>query len=410
MLIPDIHETRTFILAIGRGSGLAPLTDSRAVAALPFGGNYRIVDFALTNCLHSGLRRMFVLTQFNPLSLHNHLRDAWSIFNTELGEYVMPITPPIRGAATGYGGAAHALFLNLYLLQRTSEKYVLIVSGEQIYRMDYAAALAFHADREADVTVVSIDHRLASGSRFPDRLVLDGDRLVEIASVPATEPVAAVGEVRQGPLGVYIFSRQLLIELLRRRGDAGTQAATLADLARDALGDGRRVCGYPFGGAFGRVTPDQYWRELHDLDGYYEANMDLLRLEPLLDLYQTDWPIRGYQHQCPPARTVPGRSANEGICVNSIITAGTIIAGGGVSQSVLSNSVYIDDGATVEASILLPTVRVGEGARLHRVICDRGVEIPPHATIGFDPELDAQRFTVTAKGIVVVSADATFGG
>ena len=406
MLIPDIQVTRTFILCIGRGGGLAPLTDSRTVAALPFGGNYRIVDFALTNCLHSGLRRIFVMTQFNPLSLHNHLRDAWSIFNTELGEYVMPITPPIRGEATGYGGPAHALFHNLYLLQRTNENQVLIVSGEQIYRMDYAAALLFHADRNADVTVATIDHHLASGSRLADRLELDGDRITSIAGAQAN-PGAATEDV-QGPLGVYIFSRKLLIELLHRRGDAGTQGASLTDLARDAMHNGGRVHGYRFGGSTGRVTPDQYWRDLHSIDDYYEANMDLLRLEPLLDLYQTDWPIRSYQHQCPPARTVPGRSANEGICVNSIITAGTIIAGGGVSQSVLSNSVYIDDGATVEASILMPTARVGEGARLHRVICDRGVEIPPRARIGFDPELDARRFTVTPKGIVVVSADAKF--
>ncbi|MCC6202379.1 MAG: glucose-1-phosphate adenylyltransferase [Gammaproteobacteria bacterium] len=406
MLIPDIQETRTFILAIGRGDGLAPLTDSRTVAALPFGGNYRIVDFALTNCLHSGLRRIFVMTQFNPLSLHNHLRDAWSIFSTELGEYVMPITPPIRGEATGYNGPAHALFHNLYLLQRTNEKQVLIVSGEQIYRMDYATALLFHAKQDADVTMATIDHRLASGGQLAEQLLLDGDRITDITAAPTAPAVAA--EAAQGPLGVYIFSRQLLIELLHQRGDAGTQGATLADLARDALEQGSRVCGYRFGGTTGRVTPDQYWRDLHSIDDYYEANMDLLRLEPLLDLYQTDWPIRSYQPQCPPARTVPGRSATEGICVNSIITAGSIIAGGGVSQSVLSNSVYIDDGATVEASILMPTARVGEGARLHRVICDRGVEIPPRARIGFDLELDARRFTVTPKGIVVVSADARF--
>jgi glucose-1-phosphate adenylyltransferase len=320
----------------------------------------------------------------------------------------MPITPPIHGKPVSYSGSANALFHNLYLLERSNERNVMIVSGEQVYRMDYAAALSFHTQRGADITVVCIDPRLAAGTNFKRTIVLgEDDRAVRVEENGGGP--APASEARLGPMGIYIFNRDLLVELLNRRGDTGTQTERIDALAADAVSANRRVLVYQFGGVYGRVTPDQYWRTLPTLDSYYEANMDLLRLEPLLDLYQTDWPIRSHQMQCPPARTVPGRSANEGICVNSIVAGGTIVAGGGVNQSVLSNRVYIDDGATVEESILFPGVRIGEGARLHRVICDRDVQVPPRAVIGFDRDADRKRFTVTDNGIVVVPAAYEFG-
>ncbi|NNL99721.1 MAG: glucose-1-phosphate adenylyltransferase, partial [Gammaproteobacteria bacterium] len=373
----------------------------RTVAALPFGGSYRVVDFPLTNFLHSGLRRIFVFTQFNSLSLQNHLRDGWSIFNTDLGEFVMPVTPPMRDKALTYGGPADALLHNLYLLERSGEDTVIVVSGEQLYRMDYAAVLTFHAENDADMTVVGVDPELANGAEFDCALDVNGENRVTGVNRP--------GGGGTGPMGIYVFNRELLINLVRELETTGIDDAGIDALVEAALGGGHRVSLYRFGGEYGRVSQDRYWRTLSSLDSYYEANMDLLRLEPLLDLYQTDWPIRSYQIQCPPARTVPGESGNQGVCVNSIVSGGTVIAGGGVNHSVLSYRVQIGDGATVEESILFSGVSVGAGASLQRVICDRGVNIPAGETIGFDPEADARRFTVTANGIVVISSNADFG-
>ncbi len=401
MLISDLNDTLAITLAIGDGKPLAPLTSGRTVAALPFGGSYRVVDFPLTNFLHSGLRRIFVFTQFNSLSLQNHLRDGWSIFNTDLGEFVMPVTPPMRDKALTYSGPADALLHNLYLLERSGEDTVILVSGEQLYRMDYAAVLTFHAENKADVTVVGVDRDLANGARFDAEFTVEGDTRLTAVKRP--------GNGGTGPMGIYVFSRELLIDLVREVAEAGIENAGIDSLVEAALGGGRNVALYRFGGEYGRVSQDRYWRTLASLDSYYEANMDLLRLEPLLDLYQTDWPIRSYQIQCPPARTVPGESGNQGVCVNSIVSGGTVIAGGGVNHSVLSYRVQIGDGATVEESILFSGVTVGAGASLQRVICDRGVHIPAGETIGFDPEADARRFTVTSNGIVVIPSDADFG-
>lgn len=407
MLISNLNETLVIVLAIGDGKPLMPLTARRTAAALPYAGNYRVIDFVLTNCMHSGLRRITVFTQFNSLSLQNHLRDGWSIFNTDLGEFVTAVSPPISEHVSMYTGQANALYQNLYLLDGAQEDYVMVVSGEQIYRMDYAAILEFHAERGADVTIAAIDRETAAGTRFHARLALQAD---EIAAIDITPEAAALPDDNEsfGPMEVYVFSRRCLVEMLVQAGADGTYQKTLLDLIRRQLFGRAKILGYRFGGEYGRVSQDRYWRTLTSLDDYYEANMDLLKLEPPLDIYQADWPIRTYQMQRPPARTVPGRSCNEGICVNSIVAGGTVIAGGGVSRSVLGNRVYISDGATVEDSILYLGVTVGEGARVRRAICDRNVQIPPYEKIGLDPRRDAERFPVTPAGVVVVSSSFRF--
>jgi glucose-1-phosphate adenylyltransferase len=406
MLISDLKHTLAMVLAVGNGTALEPLTTRRSIAAIPFGGNYRVIDFTLTNCLHSGLRRIGVLTQFNSLSLQRHLRDGWSIFNTDLGEFVMPVPPPVRGEPLLYSSSANALYQNLYLLDGVAEDNVIIISGEQIYRMDYAALLEFHAERNADATVVGIDPSDSNGAVFRTMLAAEGD---DIADIAPRDRIDAGGSARVlGPMGVYVFARPVLVDVLNECGEAGTSGRNIPELIGERLLGTRRLLMYPFGGAYGRVSPDRYWRPLDNLDSYYDANMDLLRLEPPLDLYQSDWSIRTYQMQGPPARTVPGRSCNEGICVNSIVSGGTVIAGGGVSRSVLGNRVYIDDGAAVEDSILFSGVKVGEGARITRCICDRNVVIPAGEEIGTDRGEDAKRFRVTDNGVVVIPSNYEF--
>jgi glucose-1-phosphate adenylyltransferase len=381
-----------------------PLTERRTVAAIPFAGGYRVIDFALSNCLHSGLRRVMVFSQFNALSLHNHIRDGWSIFNADLGEFVMPVTPPIVDKITTYGGYADALVQNTYLLERTAAEHVIVVSGEQIYRMDYAAILAFHLKHESTVTIGTVERAKMNGAQLSASLKLRGNKIVAI------EPFDEAADVSggHGPMEVFVFRKSALMSMLESAQKAGVNGGTIIDMIQTHLGEAERINAYRFGGADGRVSQDKYWRMLASVDDYYDANMDLLKFEPPLDIYQIDWPIRTHQMQRPPARTVAGRSCNEGICVNSIVAGGTVIAGGGVSRSVLGNRVYIDDGATVEDAILSSGVHVGEGAQLQRCIIDRGVVVPPNEQIGSDLKADAERFTVTPNGVVVIPSDADF--
>ncbi len=407
MPISKRYETLVYVLAIGDGRPLMPLTSRRTTAALSYAGNYRVIDFVLTNCMHSGLRRINVFTQFNSLSLQNHLRDGWSIFNTDLGEFVTAVSPPITEELAIYSGQSDALFKSLYLLDGADEETVLIVSGEQIYRMDYGAMVEVHRARGADVTIAAIDQQTALGSSFPAHFSVPDGEIEHITLLPTPSPLPP-GEEIYAPMGVYAFRRSSLIACLQRLGENGARKQNIIEMiCREMLGR-TRICSYRFGGEYGRVTQDRYWRAFESLDDYYDANMDLLKLEPPLDIYQADWPVRTYQQQRPPARTVPGRSCTEGICVNSIVSGGTVIAGGGVSRSVLGNRVFIDDGATVEDSILCLGVTVGEGARVRRAICDRNVRIPAYEKIGVDLERDAERFLVTSGGVVVIPSDYRF--
>ena len=399
-----LDHTLTFILAGGEGRRLHPLTADRAKPAVPFGGKYRIIDFTLTNCLASGLRRVLVLTQYKSHSLQKHLRDGWSIFNPELGEYITPVPAQMRTGAGWYEGTANAIYQNLYLLERSEASRVLILSGDHIYRMDYAAMLAFHEAQGAELTVACMEMPLAEASAFGVVETAPGGRIRGFQEKP--ERPAALPEDPSRALvsmGIYVFSRELLIRALEEDHEREDSRHDFGhDVLPRLIGD-HRACSYRFGGTTGRVTPDRYWRDVGTLDSYYQANMDLLETDPKLNIYQEDWPIRTYQPQTPPARTVPGEhSGNEGIFINSIASGGVVIAGGSVQHSILSSRVRIGDEAVVEDSILLNGVRVGNGARLRRCIVDKQVQIPPGARVGYDTEEDRARFTISPGGIVVV--------
>ncbi len=398
-----LDKTLAVILAGGTGSRLKPLTADRAKPAVPFGGKYRIVDFVLANCLHSGLRRALVLTQYKSHSLQKHLRDGWSIFNPELGEYITPVPPQMRTGERWYQGTADAIYQNLYLLERSGAEAVLILSADHIYRMDYEAMLKFHKASGADVTIAAMEVPLAEASAFGVMAVDGEDRVSGFQEKPA-EPQAIPGDPAHAlvSMGIYVFSSQLLFDELR--ADHAIEGSS-HDFGKDILPrliGPRRVMAYRFGGSEGRVTPDRYWRDVGTIDAYYNANMDLLEPIPALDLYQEDWPIRSYQQQTPPARTVPGSSGTEGIFINSIVAGGVVIAGGSVQHSILFPQVFVDDGAFVEDSILFQGVRVGAGARLRRCIIDKDVVVPPKEQIGYDLKRDRERFTVSEQGIVVV--------
>jgi glucose-1-phosphate adenylyltransferase len=404
-----MHNVLTILLAGGVGSRLYPLTRDRAKPAVPFGGKYRIIDFTLANCLHSGMHRVLVLTQYKSHSLHKHLRDGWSIFNPELGEYITPVPPQMRQGEAWYSGTADAIYQNLFLLERSDADTVLVLSGDHIYRMDYAAMLKSHERHGADVTLACMKIGRAEASQFGIVSIDAGRRVTGFAEKPELpETLPDDPEHCMASMGVYIFSKQLLLDTLEadhNREGSGHDFGN--DLLPDLLRT-RHVYAYPFGGSAGRVSPDKYWRDVGTIDSYYEANMDLLRPVPSLNLYQDDWPIRTYQSQPPPARTVPGASGNEGISINSIIAGGVVIAGGSVQHSILFPRVVVGDESVVRDSILFERVQIGDNVRLRNCIIDKGVRVPDGETIGLDAAKDRARFTLSANGIVVVPKNYRF--
>ncbi len=396
------ERTISIILAGGAGSRLYPLTAERAKPAVPFGGRYRIIDFTLSNCLHSGLRRILVLTQYMSHSLQQHLRDTWSIYNADLGEYITPVPPQMRTGQSWYSGTADAIYQNLFLVEDSGAEYVLILSGDHIYRMDYAAMLQHHHDSGADVTVACLTVDLEQARSFGVMAVDSHDRIVSFDEKPQQpkglpdDPDHALAS-----MGVYVFSVRLLSELLRADHDTSSGH----DFGRDilpAIVHTHRVTAYRFGGSSGRVTADRYWRDVGTIDAFYEANMDLLKPMPLIDLYQGDWSIRTFEGQHPPARTVPAKSGREAEIVNCMLASGVLIIGGTVRHVILFPSVRIEEGAVIENAVLFQDVVVGEGAQLQNCIVEKGVVIPPGERIGFDGTRDASRFTVSERGIVVV--------
>ncbi len=402
------EKTISIILAGGIGSRLNPLTAERAKPAVPFGGRYRIIDFTLSNCLHSGLRRILVLTQYKSQSLQKHLRDGWSVYNAELGDYITPVPPQMRTGESWYRGTADAIYQNLYLLERSGAEYVLILSGDHIYRMDYAAILQHHRDSEAELTVACLTVDLEQARSFGVISVDEQDRIVSFQEKPE-HPRSIPGDPEHAlaSMGVYVFSMKLLAELLHEDHGGDSTHDFGADILPSMVGR-HRVTAYRFGGTSGRVTADLYWRDVGTIDAYYEANMDLLRPVPAMDLYQGDWPIRTYEGQHPPARSVPGLSGREAEIVNCMLASGTLIVGGTVRHAILFPNVRVEEGAVVENSLLFQGVTVGEGAELQRCIIDKHVVVPAGERIGFDVAHDAKRFTMSDRGIIVVGKGYRF--
>ncbi|MFQ5779821.1 MAG: glucose-1-phosphate adenylyltransferase [Nitrospiria bacterium] len=400
-----MKKTLAVILAGGVGSRLHPLTKDRAKPSVPFGGIYRIVDFTLSNCLHSGLRRILVLTQYKSHSLNKHLRDGWSVFNPELGEYITPIPAQMQMGDEWYAGTADAIYQNRHILKRSNIKYVLVLAGDHIYRMDYAEMLKIHIDQKRDVTIACMPVPMRLADAF-GVIEIDSDHRIRRFVEKVKDPPSMPGDPDHvlASMGIYIFNLPFLLKILAKDHK---DAASAHDFGRNILpalihAHTHTVGAYHFGGEEGRVTQDNYWRDVGTLDAYYQANMDLLGPAPPIDLYQKEWPIRTYHGQYPSARMVPSPSGEVGLVENASLAGGDLVIGARVIYSILSYDVRVESGAFVEESILFEGVRVGRGARLRRCIVDKGVAIPPGTEIGWDRDEDEKRFTLSEGGIVVV--------
>lgn len=398
-----VEKTLSIVLAGGVGSRLHPLTADRAKPSVPFGGIYRIIDFTLSNCLHSGLRRILILTQYKSHSLHKHLRDGWSIFNPEIGEFITAVPAQMRMGEGWYAGTADAINQNRYLLERSQAEYVLVLAGDHIYRMDYARMLEEHVKRELDVTVACMPIPLGKARSF-GVMEIDDQLRVKAFIEKSENPPCIPGHPDQAlaSMGVYVFNLQALLEALAQDHQDDASGHDFGRNILPGIIGSRAVGAYRFGGVEGRVTQDRYWRDVGTLDAYYQANMDLLDPIPPIDLYQKDWPIRTYHGQYPSARMVPSSSGEVGSVTNALLAGGDVIIGAKVIHSILSPDVWVESGAVVEESILLEGARIGAGARLRHCIIDKEVSIPPGETVGWNAEIDRQRFTISEKGVVVV--------
>ncbi len=398
-----MHNTVAMVLAGGAGERLHPLTRDRAKPAVIFGGKYRIIDFTLSNCVNSGIRKIFVLPQYKSHSLIEHIRDAWSILNPELGEFVSNLSPQMRVGEDWYRGTADAVYQNLYHLKQVGADYVVILSGDHIYKMDYGHFVRYHQHKKADMTISSIEVDTGEASRFGVIQTAPDGRVTGFEEKP-DKPRAIPGRPDRAiaSMGVYVLKRDVLEDILTR--DAQNDASQ-HDFAKDIIPfmyPARRVFVYRFGSGKGRDA--MYWRDIGTIEAYWKANMDLASVSPVFNLYNRDWPIRTYEGQYPPAKTVFADEdrGREGKALDSLICSGVIISGGRVQGSVLSPGVRVNSYAEVNESILFHDVVIGMKAKIRRTIVDKGVRIPEGMRIGYDPEKDRRRFFVSDEGIVVI--------
>ena len=401
----ELNDILVILLAGGVGERLYPLTRDRAKPAVYFGGPYRIIDFTLSNCINSGLRHIYIATQYKSLSLNRHVRMGWNVVSEELGEFIEILPPQKRVGEHWYLGTADAVYQNLYSIVRESASHIIVLSGDHVYKMDYAKMLRFHQETNADATIATIEVAAAEAARFGVVTIDESDRVTGFEEKPR-QPTPAAGsqETALASMGIYIFRAEVLERALEK--DAACHDSH-HDFGKDiipSLIQTAPVYSYRFYDENKKAA--KYWRDIGTLDAYFEANMDLCRVNPEFNLYDPEWPLRTYQPQAPPAKFVFAEEGRRcGRALDSIISGGCIISGSRVIGSVLCPNVRVHSFCEIEQTILMPGVRVGRHARVRRAIIDREVLIPRGALIGHDVDEDRRRHTVTDSGVVIVTAD-----
>ena len=409
-----VRRTIALVLAGGRGSRLKQLTDRRAKPAVYFGGKFRIIDFALSNCLNSGIRRMAVVTQYKSHSLMRHLQRGWSFLRAELNEMVDVLPAQQRvGDEHWYRGTADAVYQNLDIIQTrsTPHDYVVVLAGDHVYKMDYSIMLTDHVAHGRGCTVGCIEVPRMEAVAFGVMAVDENRHITHFLEKPADPPpMPGKPDVALASMGIYIFDSEYLYQLLEEDNASPTSSHDFGkDIIPRAVAEGRAVA-HPFGMSCvsriqAGVTAQAYWRDVGTIDAFWAANLDLASITPELDIYDTDWPIWTYQRQLPPAKFVLDRDGKHGMTVNTIVSGGCIVSGSKVSSSVLFSGVRVHSFCEINEAVLLPDVQIGRGCRLHRVVIDRACVIPEEMSIGLDPEADAARFERTEGGVVLVTRE-----
>ncbi len=397
----ELKQTLTLILAGGHGKRLQPLTSCRAKPAVPFGGAYRIIDFTLTNCIHSGLRRIYVLTQYQARSLEEHIRFGWNFLPRRLEQFISVRPPHHLHDPKWYLGTANAIYHNIDTLVEDKPRHVLILSGDHIYKMDYGRMLQEHLKNGAALTIGAVKVPVTESPRFGIFETDQGGRVLSFEEKPAHgKEVPGHPGWCMGSMGIYVFETQELIRRLREDAELGD--ASSHDFGKDIIprmvGDAP-VFAHAFVDQDGQDPP--YWRDVGTIDAYYEANLELCNVSPSFNLYDLKWPTYTLWHNDPPAKTIL-TEAHHADVVDSLLCPGVIVSGAQIRRSLLANRVYVQEGAVVEDSIVFSGVTIGPGARLRRAIVDKWINVPAGARIGLDPEADRARFTVTDSGITVV--------
>ena len=397
------------VLAGGRGSRLKQLTDRRAKPAVYFGGKFRIIDFTLSNCLNSGIRQIGVATQYKSHSLLRHLQRGWSFLKTEMNEFIDLLPAQQRiDEATWYRGTADAVFQNLDIIRGRRPQFIIVLAGDHVYKMDYSLLLTDHVERGAQCTIACIEVPIADASGFGVMAVDRSRRITDFVEKPADPPaIPGKPERALASMGVYVFNAQYLYDALEQDlGDPASKHDFGRDIVPKAVRNGEAVA-HPFSQSCvtGDHDKEPYWRDVGTIDAYWEANVDLTAINPLLDMYDSSWPILTYQEQLPPAKFVFNQDGRRGTALDSLVSGGCIISGSQVERSLLFSKCRVNSYCNLLEAVLLPEVTVGRHARLTRVVVDHGCEIPAGLVIGEDAAEDARRFERTEKGITLVTRE-----
>lgn len=390
------------IMAGGRGQRLADLTSNRAKPATPFGGKYRIIDFSLSNCVNSGIRQVLVLTQYKAHALIQHLQRGWGFLRGELGEFVEIVPAQQKHGEWWYRGTADAVYQNYDIIEDHNPELVLVLAGDHVYKMDYGPMVAFHAQREADVTVGVVQVPVREATEFGVMTIDKESRIIRFMEKPADpEPMPGNDKLALVSMGIYVFDAEYLRKHLE---EDAADPDSAHDFGRNIIPktiDNDRIFAYPFENV--ETAAQAYWRDVGTVEAYYQANMELIHVKPELNLYDESWPIWTYQEQVPSAKFVLDDEGRRGTAINSMVAGGSIVSGAEVVESLLFFNVTIEERSRIFRSVLLPHVEVGKGCQISRAVIDEGSLIPDGMVIGEDPEADKARFRVTESGIVLVT-------
>ena len=404
-----VRRTVALVLAGGRGSRLKQLTDKRAKPAVYFGGKFRIVDFALSNCVNSGIRRIGVVTQYKSHSLLRHIQRGWSFLRAELNETVDLLPAQQRvGEEHWYRGTADAVFQNLDIIQSSRPEYVVVLAGDHVYKMDYSLMLEDHVLRGAGCTVGCIEVPRNEASAFGVMAVDAQRQIVSFIEKPADPPpMPGNAEVSLASMGIYVFDAEYLYKLLEEDlADPSSSHDFGKDVIPRTVAEGRALA-HPFGMScivnLNGAPP--YWRDVGTIDAFWEANLDLASINPELDIYDTEWPIWTYQRQLPPAKFIPDRNGSHGMTVNTIVSGGCIVSGAHVASSVFFSSVRVHSFCNIDQAVVLPNVTIERNCRLRKVVLDRGCVVPDGLVVGEDAVADAARFERTEGGVVLITRE-----